>query len=341
MNEEQLMRLIDQHGGLVSNTQERRIDQVTMQQDPTAPWRLLMADGTWILVTITDDTASPQPIQAGMGFEFPPLYTVLDSGREGGIFSQADSSPDVRQGPDGNWYQWDGSGWVAAPGMPTESTQTNKYREFGGNLYIEDPTAPNGLRLVMEKPASAGAQRAPRYPEEEELDRLQVQKARQDLMSPYVLQQQQVDEAIESIRSQIASGRLSPQEADKQIQLLRLNQIAGLQGTTPFAMETQKQNLASNVLDRQLSAGSGMATSLLSGAGNIYGNILAGHGTPTNFNPLMMAKLFTQEMGGGPELSNLARSILTGALGGSETSAAPGSGDYLPPQMRMPRTGGL
>jgi hypothetical protein len=79
-------------------------------------------------------------------------------------------------------------------------------------------------------------------------------------------------------------------------------------------MRQQQQNLASNILSDRMTTGSSLASSLLSGAGNIYGRILSGHGAPTGFNPLAMAQGFVQEMGGGPELTALAKAILTGAL---------------------------
>jgi hypothetical protein len=68
------------------------------------------------------------------------------------------------------------------------------------------------------------------------------------------------------------------------------------------------------MLSDRLSTGSSLASSLVSGLGNIYGNILSSAKPPTNFDPMAMAKTFTDDMGGGSEMAQLAKAILAGAL---------------------------
>jgi hypothetical protein len=140
-------------------------------------------------------------------------------------------------------------------------------------------------------------------------DLLQNEMMRQKLMS-----QHETD--IREIGNMIARGEIDQSQADRMLGLSRSNFEASLQGATPFQQQTQKQNLASDILGRRMSTGSNMAQGLMSGANSIYGNILGGQNPPTNFNPLMMAQGFTDQMGGGPELSALAKAVLSGALQG-------------------------
>ena len=197
-----------------------------------------------------------------------------------------------------------------------------RYREFGGNLYQETP---EGLKLVLEKGPAAAPQRAPRYPEEIELDRLKIQQMQQELMDPFSLAQQQYQQVIQTIQEQLAAGELSVEEADRMVALSKANLEATLQGTSPWQMEQarkaeerserqQRQSLASGLVNQQMSSGSSMANSLLSGASGIYGGILKSSNAPLNFDPLAMAKGFVTDMAGGPDMAQMAQAILRGAL---------------------------
>lgn len=184
-----------------------------------------------------------------------------------------------------------------------------------GNVLYGRAEGDTQFQPLQEFPTTpaAGPQRAPRYPEEEELARLNVQKARQDVMSPYALALQQMDEALGEIEGRLQRREISVAEADRLANLVRSNVGAALRGTSPWQIEQQRQNLASDVLRNQLSAGTSMASNLLSGLGSVYGNILSGHGAPA-MDPLAMAKGFVQDLGGGPDMAALARAILAGAL---------------------------
>lgn len=199
-----------------------------------------------------------------------------------------------------------------------------KYREFGGNLYRETP---NGLVLEMEKPPSAGAaapQRAPRWPEEVELARLQVEQAKRSLEDPYTQALRQTNTMIDTIQEQLASGQLSLDEGERLMALARANLQAALQGTTPYQLdeqrrtaERQKQVMAQSYLNNQMQAGTSMAGNLLSGAMTAYGRVLKSSNPPPMFNPLEMARQYVYQLGGGDdEMTQLARAILQGALQG-------------------------
>jgi hypothetical protein len=65
------------------------------------------------------------------------MAVVKDSSL-GEYFGAEDATPTVKQGPDGNWYQWDGTAWVPAPGMPSASAEAanpNMKQGSDGNWY--------------------------------------------------------------------------------------------------------------------------------------------------------------------------------------------------------------
>jgi len=177
-------------------------------------------------------------------------------------------------------------------------------------------------------PAGAGPQRAPRYPEEEELARLQVQKARQSLIPPQALVMQQHNETIDQVAAMLASGEMTPAQADEYMRLIQANTAAALRGTSPWQQEEAKRQTTqanraagASMLNQRVSSGSSMASSLLSGAQEGFSRILGGTGAPTNFNPLEMAKGYVTDLGGGSQVSDFVKALLMGS--GSLPSGQP------------------
>ncbi len=178
-----------------------------------------------------------------------------------------------------------------------------------------------GLGVRWPAQAAQAPQRAPRYPDEEQLAQLNLEKARRDLQAPFALALQQQQEVMDAIQSQLAKGEISIDEANRLMALSKSNLSAALQGTTPFQMNQEKQRqkqaqqqMASSFITNRLQSGSSMASGLMSGLGGIFGNILSSAGAPYNFNPLSMAQNFTDQMTGGPQLADLAKALLTGAF---------------------------
>jgi hypothetical protein len=156
---------------------------------------------------------------------------------------------------------------------------------------------------------------------------LDIQKAQKDLQDNYTRAMNDRYAAIQGLQTRLSNGEITPQEADQQMMLVNQSYEASLKGTTPWQMEqtnrtfeaNKKQNrqtLAGNIMDRRAQTASTMGQSLLSGATGIYGKILSGQNPPLDFNPLAMAQGFADENTGGTDMSQLARSVLMGALGG-------------------------
>lgn len=206
-----------------------------------------------------------------------------------------------------------------------------------GGVYLINPVTGETIRELSGPipgwvpgrgvPAQAvAATRAPRYPEEIEQAQLTNARLRQELLDPLTRMQRDQAAAIQAVREQLATGQIDPAEADRIMTLSRANMEAALQGTTSWAMEQDRRAreaqdrqdrlaLAGNVMDTRTRTGSSLAQSLFQGAGGVYGNILGSAGAPTNFNPLLMASDFADQLSGGPQLNEMARALLMGALG--------------------------
>ena len=213
--------------------------------------------------------------------------------------------------------------WIPAPTLDPgqagpERPPSVVYQDPNADLKRQQAEA--ALAETRRRTAQIGVQapRQPRYPDEEEHARLQNEKLRRELQDPFTLRTQQHAEAIKAIEAMLNSGQLGTgaeayAKANKLIALARENMNAALQGTTPFQMQTQRQDLARGVLgDQQQTAGS-LATGLLSGLGGIYGKVYSSTRPPA-IDPFDLVGPFMQQYGGGPEMGGLAKSILMGAF---------------------------
>lgn len=161
------------------------------------------------------------------------------------------------------------------------------------------------------------AQRAPRWPEEIEESRLDIQKKQRDLMNPYLLQQQQLEEVIGNIKGQLSRGEIDFARANRLMELVRSNTEAALRGTTPWQMQSSKASAAGNILGNESQLGSNLANSFLSGITGMAGNIMAGPTSLPRIDPILLARYGQEQLGAGPQIGGLARSVLSGFLGGT------------------------
>lgn len=280
--------------------------------------------------------------------ELPGQYKLLlDAMKAGKV-----SNPALVQGPDDNKYVWDPN--AAQPdvlnanqqldarmaGLPEgmiQSPQTAKGRftPAPGMPQVDPADAAMARQLKAAQLAAAqrsasGAPTAYRPGEYEGVllknrgEGLRNQKAERDLMSKSVLAQQQADEAITRLQEQYANGQLSLQDRDKQMSLIRSNYEAAMKGTTPWDMETwqkeqeqsrieKQQTLARNLMSDRLQTGSSLAQGLMTGLGGIYSKVY-GRTKPPLIDPFQLARDFTNSMGSDPQMTELARSVLMGAL---------------------------
>lgn len=195
-----------------------------------------------------------------------------------------------------------------------------------------------GFPIMLSRPIPGwkpgiGVQEPPalRNPEQIELDKLRVrnqdltnQKLERELGNQFSQALKDADQAISELQAKHVRGEIGLDEMNRTADLIRENTVALLKGTTPFQLEQQKQNqqniratLAESYLNRRSQTAATMGQSLLSGLLGAYGKLRTSNNPPPMPDPLAMAWDFT-DYTGNDELSQLARSVLTGALGGQQ-----------------------
>lgn len=176
-------------------------------------------------------------------------------------------------------------------------------------------------------------------------------KTEQEMLGKQQLAFQQYFDAIQALQDMMAKGTIKPAEADAYMSLFKQNFESSMRGTTPFDEEklktettTQRGQIGRDVLNQRLQSGTSMANTLIGLLGSTAGKLapLPG-GQPLNFNPFAMAKSFTADIGGGPQVSSIAQQLLQGLIpqgsgvlqgpqgGMAPSPAAPGGTEGLPP----------
>lgn len=183
--------------------------------------------------------------------------------------------------------------------------------------------------VIGEAPPPKVPQRAPRWPEEVERDRLEVEKLRRELIPTQIRMIQEGYAAIDQAKRMMATGQLTPEEGDRIMNLTRQQIDAALRGTTPWQMEQEKmrqrqseQELGSGLLRQRVSSATQMGQFLLTAAMGL--RMPKGQST-LNLNPLAIAKAFTDDMMGGAEIPSYAKNLLVGAGVGSPAGPVAGS----------------
>ena len=347
-----------EHGGIVGEptvffehktktgpTPGTMLRQYAAPQRNPGDWYLVVvtqyADGTMITTTTDNGTGAKISSRVEVEPSRAAQYKSKVTGKQyqskeiGGKFYNYD--PDTGQyvpaiGPDGKQLTLEDVGAVKGSDIidfedPNTGQRFLLNKVTGERFPISEPIP--GYVPGRGVPAPERApQRAPAYPWEEAGGWLDVQKKQRDLANQYSLALQDANDAIAAIQGKIASGEMTPVEADRMADLIRQNLDATLKGTTPWQMETQRQTLARDVLTQRAATGSNMAQSLLSGASGIYGKILGGQNPPYNFNPLEMGLSFATEAQGGPGLADFAKALLMAALQQQPGTASPIGGGY-------------
>lgn len=169
-------------------------------------------------------------------------------------------------------------------------------------------------------------QRAPRFPEEVELDRARIgserlrqEQIRRQLIPDQIRMLSEHYQLLNDLQQQLAAGRITPEEANRYADLSKQQIEATLQGTTPHQMaqdrvkaKQEQQKLGRDLINQRLSTGSTLASSLLSTTGSLLKDALIPKGQRIEFDPIALAMELTDQLGGGPQVSEFAQSLLTG-----------------------------
>lgn len=188
------------------------------------------------------------------------------------------------------------------------------------------------------------------------LQQAQLERLRQQSLGPQAMALQNHFSLIGQAAEMVKSGKLTQAEADRYLATSKLNFEAGLRGSTAAAEEAARQaaeradrQQGEAILARRLQVGTGLAQNLLGQAAQV---MMPKGASSLGFDPGAAAWALTEQMGGGPEVGQLAKSLMLGARGGQppgpapempmlspfpgQPSQAPGEEMPPPPQMQMP-----
>jgi hypothetical protein len=219
---------------------------------------------------------------------------------------------------------------VPGIGAPDEERGAKPGRVFtvGRSIYreAEDGT----VTKVGEEPRDA-TQRAPRYPEEEEQARLNIQKTQRELMDKRRLAIQGHQETVRHVQGMLERGEIDPQAADAYVEASRLATEAALRGSTPFeeaqekrVAEQERKKIGRDILDQRLSSGVSLASSLLSSATGLAGKAVFRPGQTTlDYDPLEDLMSLLNELQGGEDVTPYAKGLLMGAAQGTPGGGGP------------------
>jgi len=163
---------------------------------------------------------------------------------------------------------------------------------------------------------TSAPQKAPRWPEEVEADQLKNQLTQRGMYGDLQGQQQSHEQNIDTIKQMIASGQIDANEGDRLLAMSRRNLGAATLGTTPWNYQQNREKVAGDTLGNNLQYGTSFATSLMNAASKRSETMLSSANPPQDYSPLLLAKRYIEDLGGGQQLSDLARAVLAGAMGG-------------------------
>lgn len=158
--------------------------------------------------------------------------------------------------------------------------------------------------------------------------RAQAEKIRQELQPQIGLLIQNHFKTIQQVQDMLASGQIKDTaQADAIIAAAEENLKAALQGTDPFTIKktqaqqtTERAKMGQEILGERLRTGTSLANTLISTLSNNLKTLGWGlrPGETINFDPFAIARTFSDEMGGGQEVSGLAKQLLMGLQGGQQ-----------------------
>ena len=241
--------------------------------------------------------------------------------------ADAKPKPVIRQGPDGYDYSIDPTTGQATriEGMGGKpATASPKMHTIGRSVYRETPDG--NLVKVHEEPRDA-PQAPYRSAEQAEMDRLKLEQMRREALPAATQLIQDTYRAVGEIEGMLKSGQFGDpttgeaiRKADMYRQATVRNLEAALRGTTVAAEETAKKAAeradraqGEAILSQRLQTGAGLAQNLLGQASRV---MMPKGQSSLGFDPGAAAWALTEKMGGGPEIGELAKSLMLGARGG-------------------------
>lgn len=344
-----LRRLVDKKGDPISViSQDPEVDEVvggqktgarTSNEAPT--YRYLFNDDTHVDVkTIRTSGGERHEVVGGNALasaakEDAPDKPIFAEGEDGRTYridpvtntatpvqgmpgkAPPKTAPLLREGPDGRDYIIDPDTATGKPiaGMPGKAPAPPKMHTVGRSILREN--ADGTLTKVHQEPQDP-AQRAPRYPEEIEGDRLDNELKRQKLAGAAASAYQGDLALIAQVEKMKPGtpGAISVEDASRYIESSRQNFEATLRGSTVAdeqermrADRRSRNSLGASMLNQRLSSGASLAASLTSSAFGSDAMMPAGKSS-LGYSPGLLALEMTNYLQGGEGVADHARGQL-------------------------------
>lgn len=150
---------------------------------------------------------------------------------------------------------------------------------------------------------------------------LGIQQSQQNLLPKTLLAIQNHAALVKDLTNRVATGAMTPEEADNYISQSKAYTQAALQGASPFDLQKQRDENERqarqdgiSLINQRLSSGSALAANLTNAAAGLAQHSLFAPGqTSFGVDPLAIARAYTTEMGGGPQVSDFAQQLLRGS----------------------------
>lgn len=173
-----------------------------------------------------------------------------------------------------------------------------------------------------------------------------VRKLELEMLPKQLRLLQEAEQTIDYIHGALSAGTIRLDEANRYFDSVQSYVDAGLRGTTPSEEEklrveesTKRAQIGKDLLNRRVESGTKLAESAFSDYRELIQGMLV-HPKGPQFNPFEYARLLTEELGGGPQASEMAQLLLAAvAPGGAGQMRPPPSGSLgIPPWMVSPAT---
>lgn len=218
-------------------------------------------------------------------------------------------------------YDSDTGAFTPATGLPDEVVKPDKPTvHVAGNRVVT--VGPDGQLTTTVIDPEAQALATQQAQQNLQQGALNIQKSQQALLPEALLAIKNHAALIVDLHKQVADPTSAlygkPELADQYIAASKAYTDAALQGATPFQLQKQREDnermsrqQGVDLINQRLSSGSALASNLTNAAAGLAQHSLFAPGqTSFGVDPLAIAKAYTTDMGGGPEVSDFAKRLL-------------------------------
>jgi hypothetical protein len=239
----------------------------------------------------------------------------------------------------GGTFENDGSGWTLIPGTAPAGASLQIHTFGDGSLHSYDPQT--GQWALVQNRYVDPTEEAYKQSLTAE-NQAQTAKIQQGLRPVAQAAIQDAYATIAAIQQQLASGQITPKDADNLMAQVHDGLSATLAGTTLFEQQkqaqdtqTQRANTASNYLQQKIQSAASLGSTLLNAA---TGHVMLPKGQKTlGIDPFAIANQEVNQMSGGQSTGDAAAAFLKAALSGQSGAPAGPGGSPAPSQFPTTR----